>query len=137
MTKICLFMHIQNVILFEIHSFTCKNLPIFRAFNGSRGVRENYFEYRGGPRKNFTSQGGPRKKITLRRKTTRPPPPILNDHSLIWLVFILKLQWNGGELNQQVDITLNNGSSLCILQKTQEEKLNSLKYDENDSISHL
>ena len=35
------------------------------------------------------------------------------------------------------DITLNNGSSLCILQKTQEEKLDSLKYDENDSIFYL
>ena len=32
---------------------------------------------------------------------------------------------------------VNNGSSLCILQKTQEEKLDSLKYDENDSIFHL
>ena len=29
------------------------------------------------------------------------------------------------------------GSSLCILQKTQEEKLDSLKYDENDSIFYL
>ena len=49
----------------------------------------------------------------------------------------LNKQTEWGRTKPIGDITLNNGSSLCILQKTQEEKLDSLKYDENDSIFYL
>ena len=34
-----------------MHSITCKKHPIFGAFTGSKGIRENYLDYRGRPRK--------------------------------------------------------------------------------------
>jgi hypothetical protein len=60
-----------------MHSITCKKHPIFGAFTGSKGIRENYLEYRGRPRKFIQSLGGQGKKSCFVEKQLNSPLPIL------------------------------------------------------------